>query len=373
VHALDPFVLSGTDKDLKVVIYKQIRKNARTVIELLHHYVYTELPGGEVVLSFKPLDEEALKETDRVAFDDLHERRKGVMRNNFSIVSGKEIGCLVLTPDAIGCSRVQMVIRAEYDVELDDDRRTFLLWQIVAPLYAALEACKRCDWVDDMERAHFINVTIPTAPDATADELAMIDKALTYNVDDSQFQRVRGSLKRYPTISMFVGAGSSDKLVWGKGYGDVDAALEEVFAYAWKSCSYERMAVHRRKPKARRSSSGDRLRRREKKPNRLNRAKDCADLREQVVQDEIYVDKVRLRGHSGGLRADKYWRQRMAVYSGIGRRKALWPLLVPSGLGPYHNVHHRTIGRLGPRSAEVVCGGFSSSRVLFITSGAGEV
>jgi hypothetical protein len=140
-----------------------------------------------------------------------------------------------------------MVIKAEYDVELDDDRRTYLLRQIFAPLHAALEAYKRCDWVDDMERKHFINVTIPAAPEATADELAMIDKALTYNLDDGQFQRVRGSLTKYPTISMFVGAGSSDKLVWGKGYGDVDAALEEVFAYAWESCSYERMAVHRRK------------------------------------------------------------------------------------------------------------------------------
>jgi hypothetical protein len=247
VHVLDPLVLAEDSEGLYVVLHKQAKLGMRMVIELLFHLVLVNGPGGDVVLYYTPLDEEAMEKSDLESSGSLHERRKTVMSAGYNVVRGKETGCIVLSPDALGLTRAQMVVSAEYEVELEETIALKLLRQIFSPLLAAQQTYERCDWVDERKARYFVSVLIPTVPVPNADELAMVDRALKYNLEDELFQRVRGSLKKHRTISMFVGSGSSAKRVWGKGYGDVDEALEDVFAFVWRSCSYERMAVHRRK------------------------------------------------------------------------------------------------------------------------------
>ncbi len=63
----------------------------------------------------------------------------------------------------------------------------------------------------------------------------MVDASLA--LDNDKFQRLQRSLKKYLTVQMFSGVGSSDESVWGKGFGDVDEFLEVVFAWVWHGCS----------------------------------------------------------------------------------------------------------------------------------------
>ncbi|GMI57053.1 hypothetical protein TeGR_g10296, partial [Tetraparma gracilis] len=76
--------------------------------------------------------------------------------------------------------------------------------------------------------------TASTEP--SADEVALLDKARTYN--EKAWNRTRGSV-REPVEKWRASAGETS--AWGKAVGSVDAAAARVLAYLWHIESYERL------------------------------------------------------------------------------------------------------------------------------------
>ena len=102
-----------------------------------------------------------------------------------------------------------MVVKARYDDDtLKAEERLKLLKQIFAPVKAAQKKHERWDEIDERERMIFVNNVMSQLPGPTSDERALIDAALAHSNECSQWQRLRGSLKMYPTASMFVGEAS---------------------------------------------------------------------------------------------------------------------------------------------------------------------
>ena len=139
-----------------------------------------------------------------------------------------------------------MAFRGTYDADLTEAARTVLLKQCFAFLKGAQKKHERCDEVDALQRRYFIENVMPKVPAANEHELVMIEHALAYNVDESEWKRVNASLKSHPTVSMFVRETKGDS-AWGKAFGDIDDTINEVFAWVWQGCSYERMQTHREK------------------------------------------------------------------------------------------------------------------------------
>ena len=243
----DPLILSSEEdgSGMCLAVYKKHREDSRSVVELLCHMRQVEGPDNErVVFFFLPADEE---EIDLSAVTALDERRRSLMAHGISTVKGTETGCVVLTPDVIlGLTRVSMVVKAQYDVDLKDGVLLKLLSCSFSPIKDAQKTHEKCEEADDLARKYFVHTTMPKVPSPDAAELAKLDEDLAA-FDNNTFQRIEGSLLKFPTIHMFSGAGGSsdNKLVWGKGHGEVDECLEDVFAWVWLACSYERMQTHR--------------------------------------------------------------------------------------------------------------------------------
>ena len=249
VVLFEPLVLAKKgERERWLVVYKRPHEDGRAVIELLFHMRLVVGSGNERVIFFLPADEEAIEKIDMTASSALSERRKALRTKNCTIVSGTEVGCVILTPDVIGLTRVRMVVNAQYDdVDLKDDVRLKLISRHnFAPIKGAQKKHERCDEVDALQRRYFINEVMPKMPATDVKERALIDVALAFNLDDSEWQRVRGSLKKHPTAQMFV-RDASDQSTWGKAHGDIDDTLKEVFAWIWFGCSYERMQMHQAK------------------------------------------------------------------------------------------------------------------------------
>ena len=313
VDLSNPTVLSTTDREMLILLYRKPREDDRRVIELLYRYVLVEGPDEDLVmLYFETVSEAEIM--DFVASTVLEEKRKTVMTDH-TIVSGGESGCLVLvraripspplclllrlaalllltrcTPspqppspllpqkqDHLGCTKIQLVIKAQYNLDLPDKVRENLLKHFFAPLKSAQKLHENCDAVDERARKYLVVEVMRSVPAPTSDELAMINKAMSFNVDDSTLQRIQGSLQMHPTVHMFIGAvdfaKTDKKSRWGKAYGEIDGALDDVFAWIWHTCSYERMLTHR-----------------EKNGDGLIRKTDASDKsRSQVVAAEIKV------------------------------------------------------------------------------------
>ena len=143
-----------------------------------------------------------------------------------------------------------MTLQAQYSVDLPIAVQHKLLKQIFAPLKAAQEMYEKCEEVDAEELAYFATVTLRSAsiPTPTEDEIALLKRSLAYrNIEGKQYKRIRGSLEKYPTVSMFArpDTEAGDGLLWGKVYGDVDDTAELVLGWFWRWCSYARVKRHR--------------------------------------------------------------------------------------------------------------------------------
>lgn len=141
-----------------------------------------------------------------------------------------------------------MAFRGQYEIDLPDAARSVILKHAFEPLKFAQKKHERCDEVDDLMRRLFVAKVLSNPPPVpTTDEMKLLKKSLAYlNIDDSQYKRIRGSLKAYPSMHMFLRVELTDEAAWGKSYGDVDESAELVLAWNWFLCSYERVAVHRK-------------------------------------------------------------------------------------------------------------------------------
>ena len=106
--------------------------------------------------------------------------------------------------------------------------------------------------VDGLALRHFVATTLPSTPAPSRDELELLRKSLTYlnpkpSADaGTAFERLRGSLIKYPSLHVFTRREitSAGSWRWGKCVGDVDETLEDSFAWVWRWCSYERLDRH---------------------------------------------------------------------------------------------------------------------------------
>ena len=201
-----------------------------------------------------------------------------------------------------------MTFTGNYSSDIPTLSRPKFVKSVFSALSSAQKRYERCEEIDDLSRRYFIGTTnttnstvslldsssVSAAPVSTADR-ELYDRSVEYDkpaAHHPQWSRVSGSLKSSPSVEMFVRlqssslssssshaerlivddkgmflvvpAGASDPEssdpesssssssseappLWGKAIGDVDESINDVFAWIWQVCSYERMRMHRTK------------------------------------------------------------------------------------------------------------------------------
>jgi hypothetical protein len=147
--------------------------------------------------------------------------------------------------DSIGCTLVNMTIKGEYGTDLSYETRRALLIRSFAPLRSVREGRERCEEIDVLRLKRFATFTLLHTPAPSADEMALLERSMAYDAPMNKYKRVVGSLKKYPTVQMFIRRDPVDDLTWGKCFGDVDEAILIVLGSFWNFCAYERMESHR--------------------------------------------------------------------------------------------------------------------------------
>lgn len=97
------------DKELIVLLYKRLTTSSMAVAELLYRVeVKYGFDDDEVVLHFEPIELEKVVEKKGGVVD---AKRRSVIANNYSIISGRETGCLMLVrASCVGVDQVRTLL-----------------------------------------------------------------------------------------------------------------------------------------------------------------------------------------------------------------------------------------------------------------------
>jgi hypothetical protein len=143
-HVFLPEVLVREGEDiLWLLACRRPREDSRIVVEVLLRMELIKGLDNETAIVFGPAAEADIEERDMAASRVLRERRELARSKHFSIVSGSETGCLVLSHIFIGLTRVRIAVRTRYDAEPKLDARLKLLRQSFAPLKEARKNARR--------------------------------------------------------------------------------------------------------------------------------------------------------------------------------------------------------------------------------------
>ncbi len=97
VGIFDPLIVGRAgETEMLVSLYRKLHESGRTVVELLFIVERVEGASGQVIIYFTPTEDHGVPERFELQEDMLESRRRHVLRNNYSIVSGRETGCIIL-------------------------------------------------------------------------------------------------------------------------------------------------------------------------------------------------------------------------------------------------------------------------------------
>jgi hypothetical protein len=82
---------------------------------------WAEISGGCDTRKLSAELVEAMEKTEFEYAGTVDDRRRAVMAKGYTVVSGKETGCLVLSPDDVGLTQAHMIVRVGYNHRIIDD------------------------------------------------------------------------------------------------------------------------------------------------------------------------------------------------------------------------------------------------------------